>query len=363
MSSFVPATATLVGFSDVPEAAWAASLLAAAPRPHQAYVPRPGGLTPEQARSSDAVAAGLAWLGRHDPGCIASVIVPPPPAAGHAHAGEAPRLYFADALAAARWPTPPRVKDLSGAAGAALSSVVGADPAKLSRFVELSFAPLVDAGADGAGAGASLPAGAARFARVGWGRYGEGRVIYTSELFMGAAEPRTVHLGVDLEAPAGTPVRAALAGVVHSVGRNAAPLDYGPTVIVEHVLHVDDGDGVAPVTLYTLYGHLSLSSLVAPDGAPRLARGHRLAAGDTVGWVGGERVNGGWPPHVHFQIDTEVGHGGWAGDYPGVCAASDWPAYAALCPDANLLLRCPYVEPVGWDAGATGAGVRGVRVE
>jgi len=69
-----------------------------------------------------------------------------------------------------------------------------------------------------------------------------------------------------------------------------------------------------------------------------------------VGWVGGPHVNGGWPPHLHLQLVTELQLGGWQGDYPGVCARGDWPAYRRLCPDPNLLLRCPWLPPDGWGA-------------
>ena len=181
-----------------------------------------------------------------------------------------------------------------------------------------------------------------------------------------------MHLGVDLEAPAGTRVHAPLGGVVHSVARNLHPLDYGPTVVQQHTLSGTTAAAASSpsttaagpqqqhqqqqeVTFYTLYGHLSLDTLVLPDGTPRLAPGDWLPPGGVVGWVGPEAVNGGWPPHLHFQVNTELGHGGWQGDYPGVAAAGDWAGgYQLLCPDPNLLLRCPWVAPVGGVAGGGG---------
>ena len=76
---------------------------------------------------------------------------------------------------------------------------------------------------------------------------------------------RTVHIGLDLFAPPGTPVLAPLDGVVHSVADNASPLDYGPTVILEH----EAGPGGPP--FYTLYGHLS-------RGARRLRSARAIAS-------------------------------------------------------------------------------------
>ena len=62
---------------------------------------------------------------------------------------------------------------------------------------------------------------AAAGAPVGIGRYDEARPFYTGPAFSLSASPtderRTIHLGIDLFAPAGTPVAAPIAGVVHAV--------------------------------------------------------------------------------------------------------------------------------------------------
>ena len=108
------------------------------------------------------------------------------------------------------------------------------------------------------------------------------------------SERRTIHLGVDLFAPSGTPVRAALAGTVHLVADNAAPLDYGPLVVLRHVS--DEGDD-----FFTLYGHLTRASL------ERLAEGQPICAGDSCSrQIGSADVNGGWTPHLHFQVITDL---------------------------------------------------------
>ena len=75
-------------------------------------------------------------------------------------------------------------------------------------------------------------------AAIGIGCYDEVRGVYTSPAFSkpgnDGPSARTVHLGLDLFAPPGTPVFAPLDGVVHSVADNAHPLDYGPTIVLEH---------------------------------------------------------------------------------------------------------------------------------
>src|SRR3989344_5222829 len=54
-------------------------------------------------------------------------------------------------------------------------------------------------------------------ALLGMGGYGEDRVLYRrSERYATEAEPRSVHLAVDLWAPAGTSVFSPLPGAVHS---------------------------------------------------------------------------------------------------------------------------------------------------
>ncbi len=75
-------------------------------------------------------------------------------------------------------------------------------------------------------------------AQVGIGRYDEARYFYTSPAFATGDkvtdEYRTIHLGIDLFAPAGTPVYAPLAGTVYAFADNNAPQDYGPVIVLEH---------------------------------------------------------------------------------------------------------------------------------
>src|ERR1700681_2547391 len=127
---------------------------------------------------------------------------------------------------------------------------------------------------------------------IGVGRYNEARLLYSSPLFGADANPleerRTIHLGMDLFAEAGASIHAPLDGVVHTLANNAAPLDYGPLVILQH----DAGDAGAFVTLY---GHLDKESLAGLKIGQRIARGEKFAR------IGTFNENGGWPPHLHFQ--------------------------------------------------------------
>jgi murein DD-endopeptidase MepM/ murein hydrolase activator NlpD len=161
---------------------------------------------------------------------------------------------------------------------------------------------------------------------VAIGRYDEDRVVYRhSSLFDDESESRTVHLGIDLFVASGTPVYSPLPARLHSFANNAMIGDYGPTIILEHHL--------AGITFFTLYGHLSLDSL---DG---LSEGRTLAAGEQIATIGNNHENGGWPPHLHFQIITDML--GKRGDFPGVATLSERQRFLDLCPDPNLILQLP----------------------
>ena len=160
--------------------------------------------------------------------------------------------------------------------------------------------------------------------KYGIGGYNEHRVIYaSSEHFDAGDEPRRLHLGTDIWAPAGTPVFAFMGGRVHSFAYNAAKGDYGATIILLHQL-----DGFA---FYTLYGHMSLEDIKNLSASQYIVRGQEFAH------FGKPEENGGWPPHLHFQIilDMELKQG----DYPGVCKFSEREKYLKNCPDPDLILQ------------------------
>jgi 4-aminobutyrate aminotransferase-like enzyme/Ser/Thr protein kinase RdoA (MazF antagonist) len=167
-------------------------------------------------------------------------------------------------------------------------------------------------------------------AEVGIGRYNEARQVYTADQFAVDSdempETRTIHLGIDLFLPAESPVYAPLDGIVHSYRNNTDPLDYGPTIILEHRT-----EGNVP--FYTLYGHLAIKSL---DGK---SKGMAVQKGDLIGWLGDYTVNGGWPPHLHFQIVTDML--GREGEFPGVGAASRRQIWLNLAPGPNVIVGVP----------------------
>ncbi len=148
------------------------------------------------------------------------------------------------------------------------------------------------------------------------GRYNEARSFYTEPLFDGPGEERrTIHLGLDLFAAAGTPIFAPLDGVVHAIANNHQRLDYGPVMILRH------GD------FFTLYGHLSDTPLEV---------GTAVKAGQEIARIGDRSANGDWPPHLHFQVIRDLLD--MDSDFPGVAFASQRDVFTAISPDPNLIL-------------------------
>ncbi len=183
-------------------------------------------------------------------------------------------------------------------------------------------------------------------AEIAVGRYNEARLVYVTDLFRHANnwhdENRTVHLGIDLFSEAGSGVFAPLDGTVHSVANNAGDGDYGPTIVLEHLV----GDGPGDLRFYTLYGHLSLSSLEGMEAGRRIDRGGLIAR------LGDPSVNGGWPPHLHFQVIADML--GREGEFPGVAAPGERDIWTSLCPDPNAIVGVPdrRMDARGTDRGA-----------
>lgn len=164
-------------------------------------------------------------------------------------------------------------------------------------------------------------------ARYGIGGYNEHRTIYSrSAHFDTGEEPRRLHLGVDIWAPAGTPVYNFYDATVQSFANNNNYGDYGATIILAY--------NIAGYKFNALYGHLSLASL------NNLEEGMQIKAGTKFAELGNKDENGCWPPHLHFQLIENMQ--GLKGDYPGVCKFSEREKYLANCPDPELILRSTF---------------------
>ncbi len=157
------------------------------------------------------------------------------------------------------------------------------------------------------------------------GSYGEDRTIYKGEAFDIGAARRSVHLGIDIFAPAGEPVHAPFAGRVAFLHDDAVPYGFGPTVLLAHEAEAE--------TFWTLYGHLS------HDGFAKLTPGQAIAKGQAFASFGQRHENGNWPPHLHFQIVTD--HLGLQARMHGVGVGRDWQIWRQVSPDPSGVLGLP----------------------
>jgi 4-aminobutyrate aminotransferase-like enzyme/Ser/Thr protein kinase RdoA (MazF antagonist) len=165
-------------------------------------------------------------------------------------------------------------------------------------------------------------------AKFGIARYNEARLIYAGEQYLNpAGESRTVHIATDLILEPGTQIKAPFDGTVHSLKDNNLPLDNGPTIILEH------DAGFTDLKFYTLYAHLTKGSLIG------LTPGDEIKKGQKIADVGSYPENGGWPPHLHFQLIVDMLDK--EGDFFGVAPASMREVWLSICPDPNVILQLP----------------------
>jgi 4-aminobutyrate aminotransferase-like enzyme/Ser/Thr protein kinase RdoA (MazF antagonist) len=181
----------------------------------------------------------------------------------------------------------------------------------------------------------SAPAAVVPVIRLEGGRpggYREPRTWYGGDAFATTdpAERRTIHVGIDVWHPAGEPVRAPLVGVVEGAEHRPDHLDFGGIVILRH--RTADGD-----PFWTLYGHLARGSVEGVEP------GRVVQAGEVLGVLGDESENGGWEPHLHFQLNTTLL--GMGTGMHGVAAPSELDVWESISPDPNLILRAAEARP------------------
>jgi murein DD-endopeptidase MepM/ murein hydrolase activator NlpD len=147
--------------------------------------------------------------------------------------------------------------------------------------------------------------------------------MYTSSLFEGK---RFIHMGIDIWGPAGSAVFAFEDGFIWGFRNNNKPLDYGGTIITEHQFNGH--------RLFALYGHLSLRSI---DG---LKKGMRFSKGDQIAELGDRSENGGWIPHLHFQLSFKEPS---EPDMPGVVSEDELADAIVTYPDPRIVLGPVYL--------------------
>ena len=151
------------------------------------------------------------------------------------------------------------------------------------------------------------------------GKYDEVRPnMYNTELFGGT---RLIHMGIDIGGPVGTPCMAFADGEISHFGYNPESGDYGNVVITKH--------DIGGTSVWALYGHLDAASIGDK------AVGKKVNAGDVIAWLGTHAENGGWEPHLHFQLSLVEPE---THDLPGVVSLEHRKQALLDYPDPRLVL-------------------------
>jgi len=132
---------------------------------------------------------------------------------------------------------------------------------------------------------------------------------------------RNIHMGIDIGAPIGTPVHSFYDGEIFLFDYNDGELDYGHTLIIKHVIN--------NVSLFALYGHLDQRSI------KNKKVGEYVSMNDEIAFIGSDAENGGWPPHLHFQLSLVEPK---ECDLPGVVSDLDKETALKVFPDPRLVL-------------------------
>ncbi len=151
------------------------------------------------------------------------------------------------------------------------------------------------------------------------GRYDEFRPnMYTTNIFEGI---RNIHMGIDLGGPVGTPCMSFMDGEISHFGYNSEPGDYGNVIIIKYI--------ISKTVVWALYGHLDSLSI------SNKSIGQNVKGGEIIGRFGNNQENGGWEPHLHFQLSLiePVTH-----DLPGVVSSENRVQALLDYPDPRLVL-------------------------
>ena len=165
------------------------------------------------------------------------------------------------------------------------------------------------------------------------GYYNEPRLIYTAPAFrLGpwkASNRRTVHIAIDVFTNQGAELFAPLEGEVVTAEYRDNQLDYGGVIILKHTTPNKD-------EFFTLYGHLD------PKFLSKLKVGDKIGKGQSFCQLGASNVNGGWAPHVHFQLALTTD--GMEADWPGVADPDDLSFWNSICPNPASLLNLKEID-------------------
>ena len=191
-------------------------------------------------------------------------------------------------------------------------------PGKAPVCLDLSpESPLVDPGTAAESLRASVTA-ATEAAGVAIGRYLEPRVPETMRRDGPGgprAAPATLQLGIEIFCPAGTSVRAPLAGEVEWVRDRSGDPGNGVSAGIRHAFHGE--------VFWTSYRHLD------PGCLKSLVPGRGVEAGEVLGSIAESAGGADPPPHFQFQVLLSR----LRGQPPRRTSVADLPVFSALSAD------------------------------
>jgi murein DD-endopeptidase MepM/ murein hydrolase activator NlpD len=157
----------------------------------------------------------------------------------------------------------------------------------------------------------------------GIGKYDEKRRgMYTAPQY---ENRRNIHMGIDIWSEAGQPVFSFYDGVICYKADNQQSGNYGPTLVLRYML--DER------SLFVLYGHLSRAALRKNMTGDRVRKAQQIAV------IGSKEENGGWPPHLHFQLSR---HDPGKADMPGVVSEENRKMALKSYPDPRCITGLLY---------------------
>lgn len=121
------------------------------------------------------------------------------------------------------------------------------------------------------------------------GGYLEDREFLWQGTYLGGTD-RTLHLGVDLNVPAGTPVVTPFDGkVIRCDNDSPERFGWGPRVFIERTEPAREGSSERWVYIFAHLADI------------RVSEGDIVNSGDEIAVVGAPPTNGNWHPHLHLQ--------------------------------------------------------------
>lgn len=168
------------------------------------------------------------------------------------------------------------------------------------------------------------------------GKYNEKRMnVYEQDLFHQDREARNIHMGIDIGAPVGTPIYTFDDAKLVQQAYRSDLGDYGYCMILEYRWTQDEPLQAQHTVVnkgdlyWALYGHLGAESLALHPINTYIPKGTVIA------YIGNESDNGGWTPHLHFQLTVKAPT---ECDLPGVVSESEYDTALNTYPDPRQVL-------------------------